>query len=95
MSTSIERQARDEKYTKELLDFLEEHTKAIWDDPNRDLFRDGGLSSLFALELVMFLEKTFAIRVAGRDLRLENFRSVRSMVELVNRLQPADGGPDS
>jgi methoxymalonate biosynthesis acyl carrier protein len=91
MSTSTEREARDEKYTQELLSFLETRTKVSW-DAERDLFRTGGLSSLFAMELVMYLEKTFGIRIAGPDLRLDNFRTVNAMVELVNRLrEPAPG----
>lgn len=86
MTTSTEQQARDEKISQELLSFLESRTKTSW-DVDRDLFRSGGLSSLFAMELVMFLEKTFGIRISGPDLRLDNFRTVTSMVELVNRLR--------
>ncbi|MFF2024206.1 acyl carrier protein [Streptomyces sp. NPDC058171] len=77
---------------KELLEFLAERTKTAW-DADTDLFGDGGLSSLFAMQLVVHLEKTYAIAVRGADLRLDNFRTVRRMAELVDRLRtPGAGG---
>ncbi|MGC9378926.1 acyl carrier protein [Streptomyces sp. MH13] len=77
---------------KELLEFLEERTKTAW-DADTDLFDVGGLSSLFAMQMVVHLEKTYAIAVRGADLRLDNFRTVRRMAELVDRLRvPAAGG---
>lgn len=76
---------------KELLGFLEGHTGTAW-DADTDLFGAGGLSSLFAMQLVVYLEKTYAIAVRGADLRLDNFRTVRRMAELVDRLRvPAAG----
>ncbi|AZK97914.1 MULTISPECIES: acyl carrier protein [Streptomyces] len=76
---------------KELLLFLEGHTGTPW-EPDTDLFRAGGLSSLFAMQLVVHLEKSYAIAIRGANLRLDNFRTVRQMVALVERLrQPASG----
>jgi acyl carrier protein len=48
-----------------------------------DIFAVGFVNSLFALELVMFIEKTFGIVVANEELRLENFRTVGAMARLV------------
>ncbi|MFD7552801.1 acyl carrier protein [Streptomyces sp. NPDC059816] len=77
---------------KELLEFLAERTKTAW-DADTDLFGDGGLSSLFAMQVVVHLEKTYTIAVRGADLRLDNFRTVRRMAELVDRLRaPGAGG---
>ncbi|GAA1390443.1 hypothetical protein GCM10009639_19270 [Kitasatospora putterlickiae] len=77
---------------KELLGFLEGRTGTAW-DADTDLFGAGGLSSLFAMQVVVHLEKTYAIAVRGADLRLDNFRTVRRMAELVERLRvPAAGG---
>lgn len=78
---------------KELLDFLQTRTKTVWQQ-DTDLFASGGLSSLFAMELVVHLEKTYGISVRGADLRLDNFRTVTGMVALVRRLRKAagDGG---
>ena len=78
---------------KELLDFLQTRTKTEWRQ-DTDLFASGGLSSLFAMELVVHLEKTYGISVRGADLRLDNFRTVTGMAALVRRLREAagDGG---
>jgi methoxymalonate biosynthesis acyl carrier protein len=73
-----------------ILAFVEAGTKTSW-DLDADIFRAGGLSSLFAMELVVFLEKTFEISISGPDMRLENFRTVTSMVELVTRLRGTTG----
>lgn len=69
-----------------LLQYLESRTKTSW-DVDRDLFTTGGLSSLFAMELVVYLEKSFDVVIMGTDLRVDNFRTVRAMTTLVCRLQ--------
>ena len=69
-----------------LLGYLESRTTTPW-DVDRDLFSTGGLSSLFAMELVVYLEKSFGVVIMGTDLRLDNFRTVCAMTALVRRLQ--------
>ena len=73
-----------------LLEFLGTRVKAQW-DPEQDLFESGSFSSLFALELVMYLESSFDIEIGADDLRLEYFRTVGSMTDLVLRLRGGDG----
>jgi methoxymalonate biosynthesis acyl carrier protein len=67
-------------------EFLEAKTNVSW-EPEVDLFASGGVSSLFAMELVVFVEGTFDITVEGADLALDNFRTLRSMSSLVTRLR--------
>ena len=50
-----------------------------------DIFALGFVNSLFAMELVVFVEKTFQMRISNEDLTLANFRSVQSVTELVER----------
>ena len=50
-----------------------------------NLFAGGVLDSMMAVELVAFLEKTFAITLDDDDLELANFRSVEGMLLLVER----------
>jgi methoxymalonate biosynthesis acyl carrier protein len=52
-----------------------------------DLFAAGLVSSMFALELVVHVESEFGVTVEGPDLRLDNFRTVDAMTELVLRLR--------
>jgi acyl carrier protein len=54
-----------------------------------DIFSLGYINSLFAMELVMHLEKTFGITIPNEELRIDNFRTAASMTELVGRLRPA------
>ena len=56
-----------------------------------DLFAAGLVSSMFALELVVHVESAFGVAVAGPDLKLDNFRTVRAMTALVMRLGEAGG----
>lgn len=50
-----------------------------------DIFALGFVNSLFAMELVLFIERTFALAIANEDLTLDNFRSVKTMAELIAR----------
>ena len=70
--------------------FLKERTKIGW-EPDVDIFAGGTVSSLFATELVVFLEEAFDVEIGGRDLRLDNFRTITVMTALVQRLRAADG----
>ena len=72
-------------------EFLEAKTKMTW-EPEVDLFASGVVSSLFAMELVVYVEGTFGITVEGADLAIDNFRTVRSMSSLVTRLRGDGAG---
>ncbi len=54
--------------------------------PEQDLFAEGMINSMFALELVVQIESRFNVAVEGRDLDMANFRSVNAMADLVRRL---------
>jgi len=74
-----------------LITFLEHRTKQDV-AANLDLFGSGLVTSLFALELLVHLEGTFGVTVAGPDLTLDNFRTVDAMTALVLRLGGGIGG---
>lgn len=57
-----------------------------------DIFALGYINSLFAMELVMFIEKAFAVVVPNAELYIDNFRTTKSMTELVERLQSTAAG---
>ncbi|NSL87270.1 acyl carrier protein [Chitinophaga sp. Mgbs1] len=44
-----------------------------------DIFAAGLVNSLFALELVVFLEQSFDITVENEDLNLQNFSTVENL----------------
>jgi methoxymalonate biosynthesis acyl carrier protein len=47
------------------------------------LFETGVVNSLFAVQLMTFIEKTFAIEIGSDDLDIENFKSIKSTSEFV------------
>jgi methoxymalonate biosynthesis acyl carrier protein len=73
---------------RELVEFLEARTKASV-TAEQDLFAAGLVSSMFAMELVVHLEQAYQVAIVGPDLKLANFRTVRSMTDLVLRLRSA------
>ena len=54
-----------------------------------DIFSLGYINSLFAMELVMFIEKEFTVTIPNDELRIDNFRTAKAMTELVDTLRSA------
>ncbi|MCP5106952.1 MAG: acyl carrier protein [bacterium] len=54
-------------------------------DDDFDLFESGIVNSLFAIELMTFLEKSFSVKVTMDDLDMENFKSVDAASQFVGR----------
>ncbi len=52
-----------------------------------DIFAAGYVNSLFAMQLVLFVEKEFHIAVEDADMDTENFRTVGAIARLVERKQ--------
>ena len=55
-----------------------------WQD-DEDIFASGFVNSLFAMQLVLFVESEFAIKVENEDLKLENFRTINALAHLIER----------
>jgi acyl carrier protein len=55
--------------------------RAVADE--QDIFAAGFVNSLFAMQLVMFVEKKFGVAVGDEDLDIENFKSVNAMAAFV------------
>jgi methoxymalonate biosynthesis acyl carrier protein len=54
-----------------------------------DIFATGFVNSMFAMQLVQFVETTFGITVESDDLDIDNFRSIDAIAALVERKQGA------
>jgi len=48
-----------------------------------DLFSHEYINSLFALEMVVYLEDTFKIKLANKDINKQNFSTVSKLAALV------------
>ena len=44
---------------------------------------------IFAMQLVIFLEKQFDIHIDGKDLKADNFKNIRSIVSYIENKQKA------
>jgi acyl carrier protein len=74
----------DHNIHQTILTFLEQFIDVdVADD--EDLFASGLVNSLFAMQLVLFVEKEFSIKVDNEDLDLDNFRSVSAITGFIQR----------
>ena len=61
-------------------------------DDDDNLFESGIVNSLFAVQLMTFVEKNFAIEVEMDDLDIENFKSLNATTAFVVRKNGKLGG---
>ncbi len=54
-------------------------------EDHENMFDLGYVNSLFAMQLVTFVEKSFQMSLGRADLKLANFQSIDAIVELVGR----------
>ena len=52
---------------------------------DEDIFASGLVNSLFAMQLVLFLEKEFQLKVENEDLDYDNFRTLNAIVSFIER----------
>jgi methoxymalonate biosynthesis acyl carrier protein len=74
-----------------LTEFLAETIKSDVES-DQDLFVSGLVSSMFAMQLVVHLESAYDIVINGPELKLDNFRTVQAMADLVLRLRTSADG---
>lgn len=58
--------------------------EAVFTDTD-NIFKMGFVNSLFAMKLLGYLEKEFAITIDNEDININNFSSVHNIVSIVNR----------
>lgn len=56
---------------------------------DEDIFSLGFVNSMFAMQLVTFVEHEFGFTVENEDLELDNFRSIAAISRLVERKRSA------
>jgi methoxymalonate biosynthesis acyl carrier protein len=74
-----------------IVSFIKERTGGTELQPEEDIFATGYVSSLFIVQLITWMERTFDFRVAREDLDIGNFRNVEAILRLVERKQQASG----
>jgi len=56
---------------------------------DEDIFSLGFVNSMFAMQLVTFVEQTFDVTIENEDLELDNFRSIAALSNLVAKKRAA------
>jgi methoxymalonate biosynthesis acyl carrier protein len=64
--------------------FLSQHMQADELADQDDFFKKGYVNSLFAMQLVLFVENEFGCEVPDEDLSIKNFCSVDAIADYVN-----------
>ncbi len=69
----------------EIRNFLLSHVKTYDLQDDDDFFELGLVNSLFAMQLVLFVENKFSITVDGDDLDVKNFNTISAIDSLIKR----------
>ena len=73
------------KIKQTLTEFISSSINIAGVNYDANLFETGIVNSLFAVQLMTFIEKTFQIEVGSEDLDIENFKSLNAMMAFVLR----------
>ena len=65
-------------------EFIRKHVQGVELADDQDIFATAGVSSLFAVQLVVWVERTFGISVRPADLDIDNFRTVHDVARFVS-----------
>lgn len=65
--------------------FLQGYIQVTGMRDDEDYFASRLVNSMFAMQLVLFVEKEFSVKVESEDLDIRNFNSVNSIAALVER----------
>ena len=68
-------------YKSKILEYFKSQNKEVFDDS--DLFVSGMLDSIDMVDLVMYLEETFKIKIPQKLLTLQNFNTPKKIAKVV------------
>ena len=75
----------EEDLAAEVQAWLREKLMAVIESQETDLLAAGILDSLTLVQLLLFLEQHFGLKIAMEQLEIEDLRSVRTIARLVAR----------
>ena len=74
---------------QQIRDFVSRFVRGHELGDDEDIFATGYVNSMFAMQLVNFVEQTFGFTVESEDMEIDNFRSINAISALVARRQAA------
>lgn len=69
--------------------FITRHVRGKELADSQDVFASGYVNSMFAMQLVQFVETAFGVTVESEDMDIDNFRSVDALAAFVERKRAA------
>src|SRR5579885_1432044 len=85
MKQQKENRAMETTTQTRIRNFLAKFFQNVELKDNQDIFALGFVNSLFAMQLVLFIEKEFGIPVENEDLNIDNFRSISAITQLIEQ----------
>ncbi|OAB26476.1 phosphopantetheine-binding protein [Paenibacillus macquariensis subsp. defensor] len=70
---------------KMIADYITRNSDVEEIDYDLAIFEEGLVNSLFAIDLMTFLERTFEIKIKLEDLDMNNFKSVNIICEFIEK----------
>lgn len=75
--------------------FFNKHISYKNIDDDSDIFQLGYVNSLFAMQIVNFVEKQFVISIDNDDLNINNFRTINKISQFIERKKMPESSPIS
>jgi methoxymalonate biosynthesis acyl carrier protein len=89
--TKVKNSIKSEKANAKIKGFLSRFFRNYELGDEEDIFALGFVNSLFAMQLVLFIEREFQITIEDEDMDIDNFRTIRAMVALIERKAALNG----
>jgi methoxymalonate biosynthesis acyl carrier protein len=80
-----QKQMTPEQIKETITAFLTRHVPMNGLSDDDSIFQTKAVNSLFAMQLVLFVEKEFGIQIENEDLELSNFESINALTRLVTK----------
>lgn len=73
----------DTEIKQQIRTFLAKYFKDYDLQDDEDIFSLGFVTSLFAMQIVLFVEQQMGVTIANEELQLDNFRTINAMTHLI------------
>lgn len=70
---------------EEIRGFLKKYIDESQFSNDTNIFTEGFVNSLFAMDLIVFMENNYHFQIDNDDLKMDNFKSVDSIAALIHK----------
>ena len=69
----------------EIRQFLKRYIDGNKFTDSTNIFEEGFVNSLFTMDLIVFIENNYGMKIENEDLKIENFSSVAAIASLIEK----------